>query len=51
MNDIHDIKEPIELFYNYVPILIIALILLFLIVLFIYLSLRKNKGSEKKYKV
>ncbi len=48
MNDIHDIKDPIELFYNYIPILIIALILLFLIVLFIYLSLRKNKGSEKK---
>lgn len=56
MNDIHDIKEPITLVYNYIPILITAIILSILFILFIYLSLKKKsinyiKKDNKRLKL
>lgn len=51
MKDIHDIKSPIEIFYNYIPILITAMVLLTLLLWFIYLSLRKKTVIDKKEEV
>lgn len=48
MKDIHDIKEPIELFYNYIPITIIAIILLILLITLLYLSFKKKKNLDIK---
>lgn len=45
MKDIHDIKEPIALTFNFTPLIILAVILLLLLSLLIYLSL-KNKSSN-----
>lgn len=43
MKDIHDIKSPIELFYNYLPFILISTSLLTLLIIFTYLTLRKRK--------
>lgn len=42
MKDINDIKSPIELVYNYLPFILTSIALLTLVVVFIYLSLRKK---------
>ncbi len=51
MKDIHDIKSPIELFFNYLPYVIGSLILLSLIMIFTYLSFKKNTQKPLKNKM
>lgn len=46
MRDIHDIKSPIELFYNYLPIILIFVSLLTLLIVFTYLTLKKREPVE-----
>lgn len=48
MKDIHDIKDPIGLFYNYIPISIVSIILLTLLIALLYLSLKKKKNLDIK---
>ncbi|MFN8673304.1 MAG: hypothetical protein U0457_14630 [Candidatus Sericytochromatia bacterium] len=43
MNDIHDISDPLEIYYNFYPIIITSLIILFIILLLIYLLFRVKR--------
>lgn len=47
MQDIHDIKGPIEVTYNYWPLLIFFILLLSIMIYLIYLSLRPKKPEVK----
>jgi hypothetical protein len=45
MQDIHDIKDPLALTFDYLPYIIFFTVLFLLLLLFIYLSLKKKKPA------
>lgn len=48
MEDIHDIKGPMAIVFNYVPLIVVFSILLILLALLLYLNLRKKKHVQQK---
>jgi hypothetical protein len=44
MDDIHDVKAPLALTYNYLPLIILFAILFLLLILLIYLSVKRKKA-------
>lgn len=47
MNDINDIKPPIELFFDYTPFTITAILLLVAIIILLYLTFKVFQKREK----
>ena len=46
INDIHDLKEPLTISFNFLPLIIFFSILLILIIILTYLSIKKGKNIE-----